>query len=154
MATQNYSALIAAWNSTTQPPTGVLGTGLVSSMTTQQKIVAINGWSVTGAIPAAISLSGVQLLNCINYAEFAVLSTTAQLNLLALCAVPGALLGGSSNTALIVDGMFLAQFNHTGATITNLTNLAQAQVQSWWSSLGGLSSPVGLPDLQAAGGLT
>ena len=52
-----YDALIAAWNSATQPPTGVTGTGLVAGDTTQQKITKINGWTmaqppVTALVPA------------------------------------------------------------------------------------------------------
>ena len=44
----DYGALIAAWNSATQPPTGVTGTALTSGMTTAQKLAAVNGWTVPG----------------------------------------------------------------------------------------------------------
>ena len=151
-----YDALIAAWNSVTQPPTGVTGTALTSGMSTPQKIAAVNGWTVTGAIPSVIYVSGAQLLNCINWTEFAALTATQQANLLALCQVPGQLLGGSGNTAFIVDGMFLAYFSHSGATIIALTALATSMAQPWWqvavaSGGGGLNNPVTAADCAAAG---
>jgi hypothetical protein len=48
----DYTALIAAWNSTTQPPTGVTGSPLLSTDTTQQKINKINRWIVAAPQPA------------------------------------------------------------------------------------------------------
>lgn len=50
-----YTALQTAWNSVTQPPTGVTGTALSSGMTTAQKLAAVNAWTVVGAaLPANI----------------------------------------------------------------------------------------------------
>jgi len=43
-----YDALIAAWNSATQPPTGVTGQGLLAGDTTAQKCTKINGWKMAG----------------------------------------------------------------------------------------------------------
>lgn len=146
-----YTALINAWNGATQPPTGVTGTGLTGSMTTAQKIAAVNGWTVTGTVPTSFTVSGAQLLNCINWTEFAALTAPQQANLLMLCAVPGALLGGSSNVALVTDGMFLAYFtNHSGPTIAALTALAQGTVQPWWQA-NGYTSPISTADTTAAG---
>lgn len=148
----DYTALIAAWNSATQPPVGVTGTGL-TGLTTAQKLVAIDGWTVTGSVPTAFFATGAALLNCINYAEFKALTATQQANLLALCAVPGNLLGGSSNVAFIVAGMFLDYFtNHTGPTILALTALAKGTVTPWWQA-NGFTSPTSIDDLTAAGGL-
>ena len=47
-----YDALIAAWNGTTQPPTGVTGSPLLSTDTTAQKVNKVNRWVVTSPIPA------------------------------------------------------------------------------------------------------
>lgn len=147
-----YTALITAWNSATQPPAGVAGTGL-NGLTTAQKLAAINGWVITGVVPTSLSTSGAALLNCINYAEFKALTAAQQANLLALCSVPGSLLGGSANVALIVAGMFLDYFSHTGPTIIALTALAQSTVTPWWQA-NGYSSTISQSDLDAAGGLT
>ena len=148
-----YDALVAAWNSATQPPTGVTGTGLTGPATSQ-KLAAINGWTVTGSVPNSFFVTGNQLLNCINYAEFKALTAAQQANLLALCQVPGNLLGGSNNTAFIVDGMFLDYFtNHAGPTITALTALAQTSVVLWWQN-NNYTATISRADLVAAGGLT
>ena len=148
-----YTALINAWNSATQPPTGVTGTSL-TGLTTANKLIAINGWTVTGSVPTVLSVTGVQIANCINWTEFNTLTPAQQQNLLLLCLQSGLLLGGSSNTAFLVDGMLLAYFtNHSGPTITSLMALAEAAVTPWWIA-NGYSSPIGLPDLAAAGGLT
>lgn len=146
-----YDALIAAWNGATQPPTGVTGTALTAQMTTIQKIVAVNGWTVSGSVPTSFFVTGSQLANCLNYAEFKALTDAQQKNLLGLCQVGGNLLGGSGNTAFLVDGMILDYFtNHAGPTIQALTALAQASSTPWWQSIG-LNGVVSLADTQAAG---
>jgi hypothetical protein len=38
MASTNYSPLVTAWNSATQPPAGVTGAPITAGMTAQQKI--------------------------------------------------------------------------------------------------------------------
>ena len=160
MAAPYYAALVAAWNNATQPPTGVTGTPL-TALTTAQKIVAINGWTVTGVIPTNTFFTGSQLINCINWTEFAALTAAQQQNLLLMCASVGNLLGGSSNTAFMPVGMILAYFtNHSGPTVLALTALAQGIVTPWWQAPaspgpgGGLSGPISQPDLTLAGGLT
>jgi hypothetical protein len=148
-----YTALINAWNSATQPPTGVTGTGLNGTMTTGQKLAAVNGWTVTGTVPTVLSITGVQLANCINWGEFAALTAAQQQNLLLLCLQDGLLLGGSSNTSHLLDGMILAYFtNMSGPTITALLALAQGAIQPWWQA-NGYSSAFNSNDLTAAGGL-
>lgn len=148
-----YTALINAWNGATQPPVGVTGTGLTGGMSTQQKIDAVNGWTVTGTVPATLFVTGAQLLNCVNYAEFKALTAAQQADLMALFQVPGPLLGGSANTTHLVDGMILDYFPVAGPTIAALTALAQGTVTPWWqaSTGGGLSSPVSQNDVTAAG---
>lgn len=153
-----YTALIAAWNSSVQPPSGVVGTALSSAMSTAQKITTINGWTITGAVPTSFTTSGSALANCINWPEFSALTAQQQSNLLALCNNPGPLLGGSTNASKLAPGMFLScfPFASSGPTIQAVTALAQAVVQPWWqvtssSNGGGLGSPVSNNDAFLAG---
>jgi hypothetical protein len=158
-----YTALINAWDlssaSSGALPTGVTGASLFG-LTTAAKLTALNAWTVSGIVPTTLYATGNQLLNCMNWTEFAALTVTQQANLLMMCMIPGQLLGGSSNTAQMVDGMILAYFtNHSGPTVLALTALAQAAVTPWWqasvvSNGGGLNGPVNANDLAAAGGLT
>ena len=145
-----YDPLIEAWNNPIQPPPGVTGEPLLAPDTTDEKIVKINAWTVTGTIPMSINIAGVELANCINFDEFAVLTPEQQSNVLGLCAIPGALLGGMGNTDLITAGMFVAYFPLDGPTIANLTELAKAQPVLWWVA-NGYTSPIGIGDVQAAG---
>jgi hypothetical protein len=145
-----YTNFINGWNSATQPPSGVTGTAL-TGLTTANKLAAINAWTVTGAVPTVLNVTGAQVLNCINWTEFNALTAAQQQNILLLCAVPGQLLGGSSNTAFMVDGMLLAYFtNHSGPTILALTALAQSTSQPWWQFSGYLR-PFDMGDVTTAG---
>jgi hypothetical protein len=153
-----YDALVAAWNNVTQPPPGVTGTGL-TGLTTANKLAAVNAWTVTGSVPTTLFVTGNQILNCINFSEFNVLTAAQQTNVLALCRVPGQLLGGSANVGLITAGMIVAYFPSAGPTVANLTALAKAVTQLWAQANGypvaqtggGGLTPV---DLANAGGLT
>jgi hypothetical protein len=146
-----YTALQAAWNNVTQPPAGVTGSGLLAGDTTAQKLAKLNAWTVTGSVPTVLSVTGNQILNCINYAEFKALPAAQQQNLLLMCACPGLLLGGSSNTAFMVDGILLDYFtNHAGPTILALMALAQSTTQSWWQANGYLRA-FDLGDIATAG---
>ena len=141
-----YDALIAKWATLTPG-------------TTAQKLAQINALTVTGVVPTTLYVTGDKIANCINYAEFKALTATQQSNVLALCRINGQLLGGSSNTAFLVDGMIIDYFPLAGPTIAALTALAQGAVTPWWQAAvaqggGGLSSPVSQADLTAAGGLT
>lgn len=135
-----YDALISKW--------ATLNPG-----TTAAKLAQINAIAISGSVPTSLYVTGNQLVNCINYAEFKALTGTQQANVLALCAVPGNLLGGSSNTAFLVDGMILDYFPLAGPTIAALTALAQASNQTWWQA-NGYAAPIGPGDLVAAGGLS
>jgi hypothetical protein len=124
---------------------------LSTSNTLAQNITIMGNWIVTGVVPTSFYVTGSQLLNCINWTEFAALTAAQQSNLLALCQVQGPLLGGSANAAFIVPGMFLAYFtNHSGPTIAALTALAQATVTPWWATAGLTSAP-NIYDIGAAG---
>ena len=127
---------------------------LLTPGTTAQKLAQINAMTVSGQVPTVLYATGAQLLNCINWVEFNALTAQQQSNLLMLCTNDGLLLGGSSNTAFMTDGMLLAYFtNHAGPTITALTALAQATVIPWWQA-NGYTGPFTQADLTAAGGLT
>lgn len=142
-----YDALIAKWATLTPG-------------TTAAKLAQLNAITITGVVPTVLNVTGAQVLNCINFAEFNALTAAQQQNILLLCACPGLMLGGSTNAAQMVDGMLLAYFtNHAGPTIAALTALAQGAVIPWWQAAvaqngGGLSGPVSQADLTAAGNLT
>jgi hypothetical protein len=151
-----YANLAAGWaTSSASPgalPSGVTGTSLYG-LGTAAKIAAANAWTVSGSVPTTTTFTGAQLANCINAAEFFSLPDAAQKNILALCAIPGQLLGGSANTAFLPVGTILKYFNVSGPTVLSLTAFAQAVVTPWWQSIG-LTSPISPPDLAQAGGLT
>jgi hypothetical protein len=142
-----YTALIAEWAT------------LPAGDTTAQKLAAINALTVTGAIPTLGYFTGAELLNCLNYAEFAALSQAQQTTLLQICAVPGQLLGGSASPFLapLFEAFYAGKL--TGPTIAALTALVETTPQPWWQASvaaggGGLNGPVGPNDLTEAGGLT
>ena len=147
-----YDALIAAWNAGTVP-SGCVGLAL-TGQTTAQKLIRANAWTVTATIPAAYTVTGAQVANCINWAEFAALTATQQSNVLALCRIAGNLSVGSSaaEIALLADGMFIAYFPPAGPTITALAALAPSALP-WWQN-NGYASPISANDLVAAGGLS
>lgn len=145
----NYTNLVVGWNSATQPPTGVAGIGIVGSDTTAQKLAKVNAWTVTGSAPATFYITGIQIANCINWAELAALTDAQRKDVLALCNQPGGMIGGSAQTAQLAAGMILAYFNHAGPTVAALTALAQGTVQPWWQ-YSGYTSQFGPSDLLAA----
>jgi hypothetical protein len=113
-----YTALINAWNTGTVP-SGYVGTAL-TGLTTANKLIAINGWTITGVVPTSIQFTGNQLANCIDKTEFNALSWNNQQNILGLCQITGNLAGGSANTELLPVGMILTYFT-ASATITSGT---------------------------------
>lgn len=157
--TENYSALIAAWNlssaSSGALPNGVSGTSLFG-LSTSAKITAINGWTVTGTIPSVITVTGAQVANCINYPEFKSLTDAQKDHILNLLQISGGLLSGSSELSQLLPGMLLDYFPVAGPTITALTALSTTLVQPWWqvsagNGGGGLQGPVGSNDVIIAG---
>jgi hypothetical protein len=75
-----YDAMIAGWNSATQPPSGVTGTPITGTMTTQQKLDAMNRWTTTGAaIPMIIPT--YKVYNVMDTAEFTALAANQQQNM-------------------------------------------------------------------------
>lgn len=151
-----YAALVAAWNNPTQPPPGVTGAPLTASMVTEDKILVVNAWKVSGAIPASFTTTGAEMLNCIDWGEFALLDPAEQANVLGMLAVQGQLLGGMDAAKLITGGMFVAYFPLDGPTIAALTRLAEKTLQIWWGVAvvdggAGLSAPVSIGDCELLG---
>lgn len=150
-----YDNLIAAWNSATQPPTGVTGAPLTPTMPPPQRVATINAWTITGAIPATIFVTADQVFNCIDFGEFNALTQVKQTNVLAMLAVNGQLLGGSANVSHLLPGMLVNYFPPGGVTITALTALAKSATQSWAQVNGypysGLTGLLNGNDLVAAG---
>lgn len=136
----DYTALIAKWATLTPG-------------TTAAKLAQINAIIITGSVPASFFTTGAEVFNCIDLAEF-LAKTAAQQTLVLQClAVPGQLRGGAGS---LLGGLFVNVFGGSGVTITALTALAKAVSQPWSQvpvaqGGGGLSSPVGVGDLTAAG---
>ena len=107
-----YTALVSAWNNASLAtgatlPSGVTGS-LLTGLTTTQKLAAINALGGDGRCAYRVVCYWCgQLLNCINWTEFAALTAAQQTNLLQLCTNDGLLLGGTANTeALSPMGCF------------------------------------------------
>jgi hypothetical protein len=146
-----YSALIAAWNSSIQPPAGVTGTGLSSGMTTQTKMNTVNAWTVT-APSIEMIIPTYKIYNLVNGTEFAALSTANQQ------LVRDILFMGSvdASSGTQIRSRIISIFPSSTLTFASLAALASAydtpQVPWWGSSNGGgLTSPVNSADLAIAG---
>lgn len=148
--TQNYTNLINAWNSVTQPPTGVTGTGL-TGLTTANKLVAINGWTVPASAQKAV-LTPSAIINAIVPADLAAL-TTAQVTLLSLC-LQGSTVDASVGTTVraAIQAIFAGKtttLNQLGALVAPF----DSPTQLWWVA-NGYTGAISPSDLTAAGGLT
>lgn len=152
---ESYVALAAGWNGNT-PPSGVVGTAL-TGLSTAQKIININAWTITATIPAQYTITGAQIEGCIKFSEFNALTQVQQQQLMELIDTPGPISVGSSpaELALLADGMIVALFGAGSVTVANLSALAPS-AQAWVTTPvanggAGLSGPVSLADTQAAG---
>lgn len=147
-----YDALRTVWNSSTQPPAGVIGTALSSGMTTSQKIAAINGWKV--ASPLSCILPTYAIYNSIVPTEFVAVSSASQqllrdiLGLGTVDASPGT----SIRTRIV------SIFPSSTQTFTNLAALVAPfdnNVQVWCATKGypvtNGSGNLSLPDATNAG---
>jgi hypothetical protein len=124
-----YDALIAAWNSATQPPSGVTGSALLAGDTTAQKCTKVNGWTMAGpAVPMRVEATIIY--NLIVISEYTALSAANQTivnNLLSM-----GILDGSPNTN--VRTRIVQIFPSGTQTFTNLSNLAKTYdtpTQDW-----------------------
>lgn len=115
-----YDALIAAWNSATQPPAGVTGSGLQAGDTTSQKIAKINGWTVANAQKALVT--GSQILNCCVPADINAL-TSAQVQIMTMYMLDQTI--DVSSGSLIRSALNSLFATHT----TTLNNLAALYAQ-------------------------
>ncbi len=91
-----YTALITAWNSATQPTTGVTGTAL-TGLTTANKLIAINGWTVV--VPQQAIFAPSQILNACVATDLEGL-TAMQIALFALL-LAGTEINASAGTAIL-----------------------------------------------------
>ncbi len=145
-----YDALIAAWNGATQPPVGVTGAALTGGMTTQQKLDAVNAWTVSGpAVPMVIPT--YIIYNAIDPTEFSNLSPASNQQLVRDILSMGTVdvsVGTSVRTRL------LALFGVGTTTRANLVAAAKnydASPVPWWKA-NGYSSPFNLTgDIKKAG---
>jgi len=125
-----YDALIAAWNNPTQPPPGVTGTALTPTMTTDQKLTAVQNWTMVGpAVPMIVLATEVyNLINLTEYNALIAANQTAITNLLSM-----GTLNASQNTS--VRSRFIAIFPSGTQTFTALSNYAKQfdtpQIP-WW----------------------
>ena len=124
-----YDALIAAWNSTTQPPSGVTGQPLLAGDTTAQKCTKVNGWTMAGpAIPMVVRATIIY--NLIVISEYTALSAANQTIINNLLAMGD--LDGSPGTN--VRSRIVQIFPSGTQTFTNLSNLAKtydSPTQDW-----------------------
>jgi hypothetical protein len=152
-----YTALVTAWNSATQPPVGVTGTGL-TGLTTAQKLAAINGWTVVGPAQKAI-IEVNAIINAIASADLLGLTVT-QLQVMTLLLAGGGSVDGSPGTT--IRAVFQSIFAGKTTTLANLSALVAPfdnPMIPWWKATvaqggGALASPVNGNDLIAAGNLT
>lgn len=148
-----YTALINAWNSTTQPPTGVTGTGLLSTDTQAQAITKVNAWTVAG--PAvACSITPSQIINCIDTVAHLNALTATQLMIMQFLAGSGQPIFAPPGST--IRQWFQSTFAGEAATLSAFAALV-AQFDSppvpWWSAANGgaLSGVVTAADLAVAG---
>lgn len=139
-----YDALIAKWATLTPG-------------TTAEKLAQINALTVTGAaIPMIVKTH--EIYNLIVASEFAAL-TAAQQTLVRDILNMGEV---DASAGTRVRAMIIARFPNGTATFAALSALAQqydAPQIPWWQGTvaqggGGLTQPVYLSDLEAAGGLS
>jgi len=150
-----YTALQTAWNSVTQPPTGVTGTALSSGMTTLQKINAVNGWTVVGpAITPNIPVTNV--ISSITTTDFMAM-TSLQLQQLQTVMPPGAttVYAPSGGTVRGVFGQIFAGKTTTLANLSALVAQYDTPTISWCQAnnypYSGLVGELALVDASAAG---
>jgi len=147
-----YTALINAWNSTTQPPSGVTGTGL-TGLATAAKLAAINAWTVSNVPLTTWYASAAQVAQCIVLSEFTALAVAVRMEIWAILSLQFPLKGG--NTSVMGQIAVLMPSATCPLTYANFVALSQtvAGTSLWWQA-NGYTSPISLNDLAAAGGLT
>lgn len=134
-----YTALITEWAT------------LPSSYTTAQKLTAVNSTTVASTTPIPCVLPTYTIYNTIKSTDYTALTTANQgyvntiLGMGTVDASPGTQVRG------VISNIFAGT-----ATLTALASLVapyDAPPVSWWKS-NGYTSPIGMSDLTAAGGLS
>jgi hypothetical protein len=130
-----YDALIAEWPNITGPDTAT-------------KLATLNALQVTGSIPTTFSITGQQILNCLDFTEFNTRTASQQTAILQLCALPAMVAG--QNT--FIGKLFASYYSNAlgGPTITAFIALAKAITQPWWQA-NGYPRAFDLGDIAAAG---
>lgn len=168
----DYSALVAAWNSTVQPPPGVSGAPLLGTMSTAQKLAAMNAWTVAGPAQdvTPVSVLDYLFLNG-KLPALQAYATTPPEGASATAVVAAKELTSAqfpqltiqtSNPAVyaVIAGMIeaLAADTNTGITASDAANLLglAATTIPWWRAStaqggAGLAAPVAQTDLLAVG---
>lgn len=146
----HFDALVAAWNSSTQPPSGVTGTALTGAMTTMQKVAAVNGWTVANPQPAVLNVTAV--LNAIASADFLVLTSTqlAQMQLLLMSGTNGTVNASPGTT---VRAVFQSIFAGKATTLASLAALVSPydNASQPWTVANGYGEGINTTDAQLAG---
>jgi hypothetical protein len=147
-----YTALIAAWNSATQPPVGVTGTAL-TGLTTANKIIAVNGWTVSNPQPANVRVTDI--IAAIVPADFLALTALQLQQLQFLLQSAQIVFAPPSGT---VRSVFSSIFTGKTTTLNNLSALVapfDTATQSWCAANGyptnGSVGNLSLPDANNAG---
>lgn len=144
----DYTALIAAWNGVTQPPAGVTGTGLNGGMTTQQKLNAVNGWTVAGPAKPMI-IDPNKIISTFVAADLLSLSTSA-LQVLGLV-LNGNVVDASPGTQVraVVQQVFAGKTATLNA-LKALSDSFDVEQIPWWRA-NGYTSPFNENDASKAG---
>jgi hypothetical protein len=114
-----YDNLIAAWNSATQPPAGVTGSGLVAGDTTAQKVAKINGWTMVPTVPAGTLVPAWELYDNIVVTEYDAAPAASQAIVNNILAMGNVNCASGSNARR----RLLAIFPSGTTSNTNLTSL-------------------------------
>jgi hypothetical protein len=146
-----YSALVTAWESVTQPPTGVTGTALTGSMTTLQKIAAVNAWTVATEQPTAI-LTAAQILGCITSTDFPNFTALELQWLQTLLATfpNGEITTTNTGPVATLGALIFAGKTTTLANLNALFTAALVAAIPWYQA-NGYPGPFNLADTQLAG---
>lgn len=140
-----WDTLRAAWNGAQQPPAGVTGTGLTSSMTTEEKLAAVNAWLTAGPSRAMV-IPTYKIYNAIVPSEFTSL-TNAQQQLVRDILSMGQV---DASPGTSVRARMVALFPDSTQTFANFAALAQQYdtTKVSWLVANGYPEKLGLGDLE------
>ena len=125
-----YDALIAAWNSAIQPPSGVTGTGLAPGDNTAQKVAKINGWTTVQPVPAGPIVPAWQTYDAIVVTEYDALIAASQTTVNNILAMGNINCASGSNARRRLLAIFPAGTT-SNTNLLNLFNSIYAPVHDW-----------------------